>query len=158
MQNKKEKYRFLFELFIQRVFLSAIIALNDIDMLCAIQYHLYNLKNVENTHGGATASTKSINPPWMVFTFFKLCKYYQITQSVSVYSVYKTGNLVILLHFLLDFCDFENDGTYPHPDSCFQYITCFQAITFEMDCPTPLSFDEEEKICNLREFSKCSGE
>ena len=36
IQNKKEKYTFLFELFIQRVFLSAIITLNDIDMLCAI--------------------------------------------------------------------------------------------------------------------------
>ena len=26
---------------------------------------------------------KSNNPPWAIFTFFKLCKWYQIAQSVS---------------------------------------------------------------------------
>ena len=53
-------------------------------MLCAIQYHLYNLKNVKNTHVGvlllinlqakAGNFTKSDTSPWVFFTFFKLYK------------------------------------------------------------------------------------
>ena len=53
-------------------------------MLCAIWYHLYNLKNVKNTHGGvllleklqaeAYNFTKSDFPPWLFFTFLKLYK------------------------------------------------------------------------------------
>ena len=57
-------------------------------MLCKIWYHLYNLKNVENTNGGvlflkACNFTKSNTPQWVFFTFFKLHKWYQIVQSVS---------------------------------------------------------------------------
>ena len=61
-------------------------------MLCAIWYHLYNLKNVKNTHEGVLLSvklqaedcnfTKSNTPPWVFFTFFKLYKWYQIARSV----------------------------------------------------------------------------
>ena len=52
-------------------------------MCCAIWCHLYNLKNLKNTHGGqlllvksllACCVTKSNPPPWSFFTFFKLCK------------------------------------------------------------------------------------
>ena len=56
------------------------------EMLCAIWYYLYNLKNVQNTRGRvlilvklqATASTfaKSNMPLWVFFTFFKLYKSY----------------------------------------------------------------------------------
>ena len=57
-------------------------------MLCKIWYHLYNLKNVENTNRGvlflkACNFTKSNTPQWVFFTFFKLHKWYQIVQSVS---------------------------------------------------------------------------
>ena len=48
-------------------------------MHCAILYHLYNLKNVKNTHGGvlilvklqasACNFTKINTPPWAFFTF-----------------------------------------------------------------------------------------
>ena len=41
---------------------------------CAIWYHLYNLKNVRNTHGGVLILvnfTKINTPPWVFFTFFK---------------------------------------------------------------------------------------
>ena len=45
-----------------------------------------------NTHGGVSISAKLqaftikiITPPWMLFTFFKLYKWYQITQSVSFF-------------------------------------------------------------------------
>ena len=51
---------------------------------CAIWYHLYNSKNVKNTHGGvlllvklqtiAYNFTKSNTPPWVIFTFFELYK------------------------------------------------------------------------------------
>ena len=61
--------------------------------LCAICYHLYNLKNGKNTHEGvillvkmqAEASNfiKSNIPPWVFFTFFKLSKWHQITQSIT---------------------------------------------------------------------------
>ena len=59
-------------------------------MLCTIWYHLYNLKNVKNTHAGVLLlvklqaetciSTRSNTPPWV---FFKLYKCYQIVQSAS---------------------------------------------------------------------------
>ena len=51
-------------------------------MLCAIWYHLYNLKNVKNTHGGVIILvklqaevcnvTKNNTPPWVLFTFLNL--------------------------------------------------------------------------------------
>ena len=47
-------------------------------MFCMIFYHLYNLKNVKNTHGAvlllAYNFTNSNTPPWVFFTFFKLGK------------------------------------------------------------------------------------
>ena len=62
-------------------------------MPCSIWYHLYNLKNVENTHGGelllvklqasACNFTKSNSPPWVFSTFLKLYKWYQIAQSTT---------------------------------------------------------------------------
>ena len=58
-----------------------------------IWYYLYNLKIAKNTHGevlllvklyaSACNFTKSNTPPWIFFTLFKLCKWYQIAQSVS---------------------------------------------------------------------------
>ena len=55
-------------------------------MRCAIWYHLYNFKNVKNTHGGVsllvkvagfttTSNTHS--------TILKLCKWYQIVQPIT---------------------------------------------------------------------------
>ena len=56
-------------------------------MFCAIWYQLYNVKNVENTHGGvlllACNSTKNNTPSWMFFTFLKLYKWYQIAQRIT---------------------------------------------------------------------------
>ena len=61
-------------------------------VLYTIWCYLHNLENVENTHGGvlplvkleasACNFTKSNNPPWVSFTFFKLYKLYQITEIV----------------------------------------------------------------------------
>ena len=62
-------------------------------MGCAIWYYFYNLKNVKNTHGGvlvlvksqasACNFTKLNTPPWVLFTFFKLYKQYQIAQRIT---------------------------------------------------------------------------
>ena len=62
-------------------------------MLCAIWYHLYNLKNITNTHGGVLLLVKlqvwpwnfakRSSPLWVLFTFFKLYKWYQTAQSIS---------------------------------------------------------------------------
>ena len=54
-------------------------------MRCTIWYHLYNLKNVKNTHGAvlnACNITKSSTPPWVLFTFFELYKCYQIAENI----------------------------------------------------------------------------
>ena len=65
-------------------------------MCCTIWYHLYNLKNVKNTHGGVLILVKlqadwnfiKINtPPWVFFTLLKLYKWYQIAQRIT-YVIY----------------------------------------------------------------------
>ena len=67
-------------------------------MLCAICYHLCNLKNVKNTNGGvllvlklhakACNFTKSKSPPWLFFTFFKLYKWYQLAQRITYMTLF----------------------------------------------------------------------
>ena len=56
-------------------------------MRCTIWYHLCNLKNVKNTHGGVLILVKlqiKINTPsWVSFTFLKLYKWYQIAQHTT---------------------------------------------------------------------------
>ena len=66
---------------------------NALIMLCVVWYHLHNLKNMKNSHGGvlllvqlqASVSnfTKSNTPPWLFFTFFKLYKSYQLAQRTT---------------------------------------------------------------------------
>ena len=78
-------------------------------MFCAIWYYLCNLKNVQNTHGGVLLLvTKSNTPPWVIFTFLKLYKWYQIAQYITYYkAVADSGILVFwilitkILHFLV---------------------------------------------------------
>ena len=48
--------------------------------LYAIWYHLYYLKNVNNTH--TCYFTESNTPPWVFSAFFKLCKLYQIWKRI----------------------------------------------------------------------------
>ena len=52
---------------------------------CTIWYHLYNFKNVKNTHGGVLILVKLQTEafPWVFFTFFKLYKWYQIAQRIT---------------------------------------------------------------------------
>ena len=66
---------------------------------CAIWYRLYNLKNVKNTHRGVlilvklqaeTCNFTEINtPPWVIFTFFKLYKRYQLAQRITFATITK---------------------------------------------------------------------
>ena len=63
------------------------------NMWCVIWYHLCNLKNMKNTHkelllflkflASAWNFTKRNPPPWVLFTFFKLYKWYHIAQNIS---------------------------------------------------------------------------
>ena len=67
-------------------------------MRWAIWYHLYNFKNVKNTHGevlilvklqaSACNFTEISTPPWVFFRFFKLYIWYQIAQRTK-YSIGK---------------------------------------------------------------------
>ena len=72
-------------------------------MLCVVWYHLYNLKNVKNTHGGdlllvksealTRNVTKSNTPTWVFFTFLRLYKWYQIAQRITILFVFKFFSL-----------------------------------------------------------------
>ena len=63
-------------------------------MHCTIWYHLDNLKNVKNIHGGvlllvkfqalACNFTKSNTHPWVFFTFLNLYKCHQIAQRTMI--------------------------------------------------------------------------
>ena len=73
-------------------------------MLCAIWYHLYNLKSVKNTHEGvlilvklhaeACNFTMTNTPPWVFFTFFKLYKWYQIAQRTIYFQRIENFSLI----------------------------------------------------------------
>ena len=81
-------------------------------MLCVIWYLLYNFINVKNTHGGVILSvklqteacnfTKSITPPWVFFTFFKLYKWCQIAQSITYCHCSNSTCISLQRHDLLD--------------------------------------------------------
>ena len=85
-------------------------------MLCAIWYHLYNLKNVKNTHGEVILLLKlqASALPWEFFTFFKPYKWYQIVQSILYKHVFMLSQQllrrnvtelnVVGLNFKLNIC------------------------------------------------------
>ena len=63
-------------------------------MFCAIWYHLHDLKNIKYTHGGVLLlvklqakaynfTTKINTPSWVLFTFFRLYKWYQFAQHAT---------------------------------------------------------------------------
>ena len=58
-------------------------------MRCAISYHFYNVKNLENTHEGVLHLVKlqaESNPPsWVLLTFFKLYKWGKIAERITYY-------------------------------------------------------------------------
>ena len=62
--------------------------------LCDLVSFAPSTKNTKNTHGGmlllaklqACNFTKSNNPPWVFFTFFKWYKWEKIAQNITYYS------------------------------------------------------------------------
>ena len=54
-------------------------------LFCVIWYHLYNFKNIKNTHGGVLL-LQSNTPPWVLFTFFIFYKWYKIAKSITCIS------------------------------------------------------------------------
>ena len=80
-------------------------------MLCVIWYHFYNLKNVENTHGGVLlllklqVFTKSNPPPWVFFTILKLYKWYNAAPLFVLQfdiTYFSSSNWSTLAFFLTD--------------------------------------------------------
>ena len=57
---------------------------------CAIRHHLYNFlkKYPWRSVTLSKVATKSNTHPWVFFTFFKLYKWYQIAQSITVVRKY----------------------------------------------------------------------
>ena len=73
-------------------------------MLRAIWYHLYNLKNVKNTHRGTPCNfTKTNTSPWVFVTLLKFYKWYQIVQSMTYDVLWEYAFLknfaIICIHF-----------------------------------------------------------
>ena len=89
-------------------------------MRCAIWYHLYNLINVKNTHGGllilvklqakACSVTKINTLPWVFFTFLKLYKCYEIAQRITYKGLFITMTKFVLSCFLLIITAFSRVG------------------------------------------------
>ena len=89
-------------------------------MRCTIWYHLYNLKNVKNTHGEvlvlvklqalACTFTKSNTPPWVFFTLFKLYKWYQIAQAshMELPPKFKKDKIIIFEPLIQNFPKWSN--------------------------------------------------
>ena len=96
MQIAKSKFANFYILIKTRILL-ILLSRQRIVILCAIQYHFSNLKNVKNIHRGvlllvkfeakACDVPKCNSPPWVFFTFFKLYKWYQIAQSITFYCI-----------------------------------------------------------------------
>ena len=80
-QATDEKYVSKLMFFERLKFLRPAMATTNV-MHCAIWYHLYNLKNVENV-AKACNFTKINTSSWVFFTLFKLCKWYQIAQRIT---------------------------------------------------------------------------
>ena len=90
---------------------------STIAMRCPILYHLYNLKNVKNTHGDVLLWVKlqaeawnfnKINtPPWVFFTFFKIVQVYQIAQHITNLALLLFSCLLGTFHYSLVYMFFH---------------------------------------------------
>ena len=73
------------------------------EMLCAICFHLYNLKTVKNIYGWVLllaldcTFTKSNTLPWVFFTIFKLYKWYQLAQCITHEILYSKFSLQLII-------------------------------------------------------------
>ena len=98
---------------------------------CAIWYHLYSFKKVENAHGKVLLlvklQTTRSTSPLVFFTFFKFCKLYQIAQSILYIfkkiwtTLSETERLFRIRHFL---DTFKDDRVY----QCYFLINRFDIL------------------------------
>lgn len=55
-----------------------------------------------------------------------------------------------------DFCrDFDDLTAFPHPDSCQEYLICYDNQIFEGQCPPGQLFDAWNGFCDRAENVKC---
>ncbi|CAB3379528.1 Hypothetical predicted protein [Cloeon dipterum] len=48
------------------------------------------------------------------------------------------------------------DGLYPH-ENCNQYYHCYNGVNFIFTCPNGMSFDPENKVCDLAVNVECTS-
>ena len=78
-------------------------------MRCAIWYHLYNLKNVKNTHGRVLLlvklqATKSNTHPWVFFMFFSILQMVpnRATHHIWLWNIRNSfGKIFFIKNFIL---------------------------------------------------------
>ena len=62
------------------------------ETICTIWYHLYNSKNVKNTHGGVLLleklQAKGSTPPWVFFTFFNCTNSTKSFKASQIFAIY----------------------------------------------------------------------
>ena len=46
------------------------------------------------------------------------------------------------------FCVDKTNGFYPHPESCYMFIDCYNGDTFIKSCPTGLAWNSEKNYCD----------
>ena len=66
--------------------------LSVVEMRCAIWYHLYNLKNGKNIHGGVLLLVTLLKVTLLsecILTFLKLYKWYQIARRIAMLNALK---------------------------------------------------------------------
>lgn len=55
-----------------------------------------------------------------------------------------------------DFCDDWQDlDAFPHPDSCAEYLICWQGELWEQECPPGMLFDPWGAFCDDEEYVVC---
>lgn len=58
-----------------------------------------------------------------------------------------------------DFCnDWEDLDAFPHPDSCWQYVICWNGELWEDECPIGQLFDPWEGVCDDEDVVICLGD
>lgn len=50
----------------------------------------------------------------------------------------------------------DEEGLYPHPRNCGQFIQCAHRYPYLFDCPSPLHFNERLKVCDWPAAAGCS--
>ena len=57
---------------------------------------------------------------------------------------------------ILQFCKEKSSGIYfNHPENCNKYIVCANSISYEMNCPSGLYFDDDTNVCSYKNQVFC---